>query len=198
MARMILADDSQTIQKIVQLSFLGEPLDITCFSDGVSALDWIRKNGSDVVLADVFLPMMDGYDLCREIRTLPNVEEIPVVLLAGTFEPFDSVRAQRAGATAHLTKPFETSKLVSLVQRLLLDSPAFASDLNRRREIPPAVPFRVVSTHGSSAAIPPFELTLRQSRPAFQLLQRVLLYPGASDESESETIRTGQTVRQTD
>lgn len=197
MARLILADDSQTIQKIVQLSFLDEPLEITCFSDGVSALDWIRKNGSDVVLADVFLPMMDGYDLCREIRTLPNVEEIPVVLLAGTFEPFDSVRAQRAGATAHLTKPFETSKLVTLVQKLLQDSPAFAPERTRRDEMPSAASSRVVSTHGS-AAIPAFELTLRQSRPAFRLLERAFLYPGAADKSESRTIRTSQTVRQTD
>lgn len=118
MRHLVLADDSTTIQKVIQLSFAGEDFEIHNFTNGTSALEYLRSYGCDVVLADISLPHLDGYDLCREIRQDPRTAGLPVVLLAGTFEPFDAERALEVGYTSLLVKPFETGKLVDLVKKL--------------------------------------------------------------------------------
>jgi CheY-like chemotaxis protein len=119
MRQLVLADDSTTIQKVIQLSFAEEDFEIQTFSNGTGALEHIRNYGSDIVLADISLPHLDGYDLCREIRQDPRTAMLPVILLAGTFEPFDAERALEVGYTSLLVKPFETGKLVDLVKKLV-------------------------------------------------------------------------------
>lgn len=120
MRHLVLADDSTTIQKVIQLSFADEEFEIHTFSNGTGALEFLRNYGSDIVLADISLPHLDGYDLCREIRQDPRTSGLPVVLLAGTFEPFDAERAQEVGYTSLLVKPFETGRLVDLVKKLAI------------------------------------------------------------------------------
>ena len=124
MGTVLLADDSQTIQKVIELSFAGENIRIRSFLDGLAAFDFLTQNPVDVVLADVSMPGLDGYALCERIKSSPALQHIPVVLLAGTWEPFDSERAQAVGYNSSLTKPFETSELVRLVKRLLRSSSA--------------------------------------------------------------------------
>ena len=119
MRHLVLADDSTTIQKVIQLSFASENFEIHTFANGTGALEYLKNYGSDIVLADISLPHLDGYDLCREIRQDPRTASIPVVLLAGTFEPFDAERALEAGYSSLLVKPFETGKLVDLVKKLV-------------------------------------------------------------------------------
>ncbi len=126
MGTVLLADDSQTIRKVIELSFAGENIRIESFLDGQSAYDFLAENLVDVVLADVTMPGLDGYALCERIKSTPALKHIPVVLLAGTLEPFDAERAQTVGYHSSLTKPFETSELVRLVKQLLRSAPASA------------------------------------------------------------------------
>jgi CheY-like chemotaxis protein len=119
MHHLVLADDSVTIQKVVELTFAEEDFQVHAFSDGASALEYLQNQPVDVLLADIFLPFVDGYDLCRAVRQNERTAHIPVILLAGTFEPFDLRRAERAGYTSHITKPFETSYLVEQVTELV-------------------------------------------------------------------------------
>jgi CheY-like chemotaxis protein len=119
MHRLVLADDSKTIQKVVQLSFAGEKFEIHCFENGTSALEFVCGRGADVVLADVSLPMLDGYELCREIKHDPRTDQIPVILLSGTLDPLDLNRAEQACYDGNLSKPFETLELVRMVKDLL-------------------------------------------------------------------------------
>jgi CheY-like chemotaxis protein len=122
MQQVILADDSRTIQKVVHLSLAGEDFVVHDFSDGPTALEYLRLRGGDIVLADVSLPSLDGYDLCREIKLDPRTTSIPVILLANTFDPFDEERARKAGFDGYLTKPFQTAQLVEMVERLVAGS----------------------------------------------------------------------------
>ena len=122
--KLLLADDSITIQKVVELTLSEEDFDVAVFGDGESALDACRRIVPDIVLADVFMPKMDGYVLCGRIKGDPALRHIPVVLLAGTFENFDEARAAGVGADAHVTKPFESAELVSTVKRLAGRRPA--------------------------------------------------------------------------
>ncbi len=119
MPHVVLADDSPTIRKVVELSFAGENCELHCFSGGEAALDYLRTGPVDVLLADVFLPGVDGYELCRELKANPKTGHVPVVLLAGTFEPFDIRLAERVGYHSYLTKPFATSQLLALVNELI-------------------------------------------------------------------------------
>jgi CheY-like chemotaxis protein len=122
MSRTILvADDSPTIRKIVELTFTDTDIRVEVADSGSAALDRIGALQPDLVLADVFMPEPTGYDLCRTIKS--SERPVPVVLLAGTFEPFDSEMARDCGADAHLVKPFESEVLLEKV-RTLLEPPA--------------------------------------------------------------------------
>ena len=122
MSRTILvADDSPTIRKIVELTFTDTEIRVEVADSGKAALDRMDTVQPDLVLADVFMPDPTGYELCRTIKA--SDRPVPVVLLAGTFEPFDSELARDCGADAHLVKPFESEVLLEKV-RALLEPPA--------------------------------------------------------------------------
>ncbi len=116
--KLFVADDSVTIQKIVSLAFSGEDVVIQAVSDGNAALEALESCKPDIVLADVFMPGCNGYEVCARIKDDPALSHIPVILLVGTFEPFDQAEAARVKYDASLTKPFDTSELVETVHAL--------------------------------------------------------------------------------
>ena len=154
MPQVVLADDSPTIKKVVELSFAGEDFFFTSFSNGQAALDYMRSHPVDVLLADVSLPGINGYQLCRELKSDDATAHIPVVLLTKTFEPFDIRLAREAGYATHLSKPFETSELVGLVRRLIESSDGRFKPQTTKKET------RTVNQKGL------FNLTAKQCRPA--------------------------------
>jgi CheY-like chemotaxis protein len=117
--KILLADDSVTIQRVVELTFSGQGYDVTCLRSGQHVVEAARSMRPDVVLLDVSLPEGNGYDLCLRMKKEQELSDVPVMLLTGTFEPFDGDRARSAGASAHLTKPFESQVLVERVSELI-------------------------------------------------------------------------------
>lgn len=118
-SRILLADDSITIQKVVNLTFADEGIEVIAVSNGEVAAKRLEEVNPDLVLADIFMPGKNGYELCEAIKTNSKFRNVPVVLLVGAFEPFDQVEARRVHADAHLTKPFESRTLVETVRKLL-------------------------------------------------------------------------------
>ena len=117
---LLLADDSVTIQKVVNLTFADEGIDVVTVGDGDSAMQKIYEISPDVVLADVHMPGLNGYQICEIVRENPATYRLPVVLLVGSFEPFDESEAARVGANAYLTKPFQSIRqLVTQVTDLI-------------------------------------------------------------------------------
>ncbi len=117
--RILLADDSITIQKVVNLTFADEGIEVVAVSNGDLAERRLAEVAPDLVLADIFMPGKNGYELCESIKENPQFRNVPVVLLVGAFEPFDQAEARRVRADAHLTKPFESRTLVETVRRLI-------------------------------------------------------------------------------
>lgn len=113
--KILVADDSADIQRVVGLAFSGEDTIVESVSDGALALDAIRNFGPDVVLADVSMPGCNGYEICAGIKQDPELADTAVILLAGTFEPFDESEASRVQCNGHLTKPLDTSELIETV-----------------------------------------------------------------------------------
>ena len=119
MPTILLADDSITIQKIVNLTFSGEGIDVVTVGNGEAAVKKIHEIHPALVLADIFMPGKNGYEVCDYIKTDPSLSATPVILLVGAFEPFDSNEAARVKADGHLTKPFEIKVLISAVNSLI-------------------------------------------------------------------------------
>ena len=118
--KLLLADDSIIIQKIVNLAFAEEDIEVITVGDGDSAIDEITENVPDIVLADVHMPGKNGYQICEKIREDEAIKDVPVILLVGSFEPFDEAEANRVGANAFVIKPFQSIRdLVAQVFGLL-------------------------------------------------------------------------------
>ncbi len=114
---ILLADDSVTIQKVVELTFLDEDVRVISVGNGSDALARLDEVRPDLILADVHMPGADGYEVCMTARRmLPGV---PVLLLVGTFEIFDPERSSQAGASGHMKKPFDSQELLRRVRELL-------------------------------------------------------------------------------
>ncbi|HEY3171988.1 MAG TPA: response regulator [Thermoanaerobaculia bacterium] len=119
--KILVADDSLTIQKVVELMFSDSEYRLTCVSNGRQALEKVHEDPPDLILADVVMPEKNGYEVCEEIKKNPATAKIPVVLLAGTFEPFDRERAERLKCDAIVSKPFDSHQLFRKVESLLAE-----------------------------------------------------------------------------
>ncbi|MBC7796839.1 MAG: response regulator, partial [Pyrinomonadaceae bacterium] len=118
--KLLLADDSITIQKVVNLTFADEGIEVVAFGNGSLAIEQLDEVKPDLVLADVHMPGLNGYEVCERVKQSPNFSKVPVMLLVGSFEPFDENEANRVGADDYLTKPFQSIKqLINKVTALL-------------------------------------------------------------------------------
>jgi CheY-like chemotaxis protein len=117
--KLLLADDSVVIQKLIGLSFANEDIEIFSTDNGDDALTRAREIKPDVILADVVMPGLSGYEVCEAIKQDPELRQTPVLLLTGTFEAFDEARAASAGADGQITKPFEAQALVDRVTQAM-------------------------------------------------------------------------------
>jgi CheY-like chemotaxis protein len=119
MVHLVLAEESSTVQKVVELCFDTENIQVHCFSDGKSTLEYLKTQPVDVLLAEVSGPDMDGYELCRHIKQDPATVPVPVILLVGPWEDYDADRAKQVGCDRCLSKPLRTLELVNTVKELL-------------------------------------------------------------------------------
>ena len=118
--KLLLADDSITIQKVVNLTFADEGIEVISVGDGNAAIEKLSEFTPDLIMADINMPGLSGYEICERLRANEATRHIPVILLVGSFEPFDEAEAQRVGANDFLTKPFQSIRqLVTKVSGLL-------------------------------------------------------------------------------
>lgn len=135
---LLLADDSATIRKVVELTFSDEGLNVITVRDGQQALEKLEEIVPDIVLADVFMPELSGYQVCEHIKRTERFRHIPVMLLVGSFEPFDEAEARRVGADDYLTKPFQSIRaLVGKVRDLMSGSSGSEEATTRKLTMPP-------------------------------------------------------------
>src|SRR5262245_7849787 len=116
---ILLADDSPTIRKLVTQTFADGDFDVVSVSNGDAAIKALEEKKPSVILADIYMPGKNGYEVCGYVRSHPQLKATPVVLLVGAFDAFDEATAKQSGATANITKPFEPGSLIELVMSLL-------------------------------------------------------------------------------
>lgn len=112
-------DDSKTIQRNVQLVLEAAGYRVLKLSESVNAISTLAKYQPALILMDINMPEMNGYDLCRLLRQSPQLQKIPVVMLTGRDGMIDKLRAKMVGATDYMTKPFHPQQLIAIVQNHL-------------------------------------------------------------------------------
>ncbi len=120
MAKILVADDNSNIQKMVGLALKDQGIDVVAVGNGEAAVRKIPDVQPDLVLADVFMPVRNGYEVCEFVKKDPALAHIPVILLVGAFDPLDEQEAQRVGADGVLKKPFvPPDPLIAMVKAAL-------------------------------------------------------------------------------
>jgi len=158
--KLLLADDSVVIQKLVGLSFANEDIEIFSTDNGDDALIQAREIQPDIILADVVMPGLSGYEVCEAIKQDPALAHTPVLLLAGTFETFDEARAARVGANGQITKPFEAQALVERVNEVMNAKPVIPESIAEPAVEPVIPPAAIATPTSTPAALEPADTPL--------------------------------------
>jgi CheY-like chemotaxis protein len=157
-AKILVADDNSNIQKMVGLALKDQGIDVVAVGNGEAAVRKISDIHPDLVLADVFMPVRNGYEVCQYVKTDSALSHIPVILLVGAFDPLDEQEAQRVGADGVLKKPFvPPDPLISMVKSALLRAGVSLTAANAARSATPAPTAETsapLAPHASLVAIP--------------------------------------------
>ncbi len=119
MSTVLVVEDSVTQREMITDLLKGSGLNVTVASDGVEALEKIQSRSPDLVVLDIVMPRMNGYEVCRQIKANPKTQNIPVVMCSSKGEEFDRYWGMRQGADAYIAKPFQPTELVGTVKQLL-------------------------------------------------------------------------------
>jgi twitching motility two-component system response regulator PilG len=114
---VLVVDDSPTVRAIVQRTLQREHLQVFTAADGLSALAAVADTCPNLILLDIMLPRMDGYQICHMLRQHREFRETPILMLSGKDGVFDRLRGRMVGATAYISKPFDPIELASMVKR---------------------------------------------------------------------------------
>lgn len=157
--RVLVVDDDKNICELIRLYLEKEGFSVVIANDGQTAVDLFKENTPSVVLLDVMLPKMDGFQVCREIRRISN---IPIIMLTAKGETFDKVLGLELGADDYMVKPFENKELVARIKAVLR---RYDPKDNKDKEV--VYPNIVINLsnyelkiNGNSVDIPPKELEL--------------------------------------
>lgn len=121
-ARIACVDDSKTIQQFVKLTLESSCYQVLSILDPTQAISTLAQSPPQLILMDIEMPHMDGYELCRRVRQIEAFKDIPIVMLTGREGIIDRVRARMSGCSAYLTKPFNPQELLTLIQKMTADT----------------------------------------------------------------------------
>ncbi len=121
MAKILVADDNSNVQKTVTLALANLGVEVVAVNNGEAAVRKLAEVSPDLVLADIFMPVRNGYEVCEYVKKDKNFSHVPVVLLVGAFDPLDEREAQRVGADGILKKPFVPPDPLIMMVKTLLD-----------------------------------------------------------------------------
>ena len=119
-ARAILVvDDVHDVTEMIELFLRHAGYEVATANSALTALEMARKRRFDMIISDIGMPAMNGYELAAALRSLPNYQKVPMIAVTGYTEYDNRGRSLRAGFSAHLTKPIDPSHLLNLMNELL-------------------------------------------------------------------------------
>lgn len=121
---VLVIDDQQQIVRLIQVNLEKEGFEVRTAADGVEGIALIRSIRPDLIILDVIMPRMDGFEVLKEMKREESLADIPVIMLTVKTHNADIVEGLKEGAELYLAKPFHPKELVTLVRRVLEDSEA--------------------------------------------------------------------------
>ena len=161
--KVLIVDDDTNISELISLYLVKECYETKCVEDGESALTTFHSFQPDIILLDLMLPGMDGYQVCREIR---RESQVPIIMLSAKGEVFDKVLGLELGADDYILKPFDSKELVARVKAVLRRTSrpvvpeADTAKIVRLPDLTINLTNYSVTCHGKSLEMPPKELEL--------------------------------------
>jgi two-component system, chemotaxis family, chemotaxis protein CheY len=119
MSQILIVDDSRSIRELLTSVLHGAGHSVTSAEDGEDGLNIAKTSKFDLVITDVNMPVMDGIELLKCLRTLPDYTFRPILILTTEFSQEMKMKGKSAGATGWLVKPFDPAKLIDVIKRLL-------------------------------------------------------------------------------
>ena len=119
MSTILIVEDSIVQREMITDLLKANGLKVTHASDGAEVLEAIHKAPPDLVVLDIVMPRMNGYELCRRLKSDPKTQNVPVVMCSSKGEEFDRYWGMKQGADAYIAKPFQPIELVGTVKQLL-------------------------------------------------------------------------------
>ena len=119
MAHVLIVDDSRSIRELLASVLRGTGLEVTSADDGQQGLEAARGSNFDLVITDINMPVMNGLELLKALRGLPDYAFKPILILTTEFSQDMKAKGKEAGATGWMVKPFDPEKLIEIVRRIL-------------------------------------------------------------------------------
>ncbi len=119
MSMVLVVEDSPTQLEMITDLLRGSGLQVTVATDGVEAIEQIQTQCPDLVVLDIVMPRMNGYEVCRRLKSDPQTQSVPVVMCSSKGEEFDRYWGMKQGADAYIAKPFQPTELLGTVKQLL-------------------------------------------------------------------------------
>ena len=118
-AKVLAVDDDPTIQRLLQVNLEMEGYDVRLASDGEEAVQAAQEFEPDIILLDIMMPKLDGWQVCEKLKADPTFAKTPIVFLSARAQDADVDKGLELGAEAYITKPFDPIDLIDLVEELL-------------------------------------------------------------------------------
>ena len=160
--KILIIEDDKHISKLVKYNTEKAGYDPTVVGDGEEALDVLSKQGVDLIILDIMLPKMDGFEVCRLIKQNPKLKNIPVIMLTAKGEEVDRIVGLELGADDYVVKPFSPRELVLRIKAILKRGKIEASpkDIIERGSLVIDVPKHRVTVNNKEVELTPIEFKL--------------------------------------
>ncbi|ATS19172.1 response regulator [Synechococcus sp. PCC 6717] len=119
MSKVLVVEDSPPQREMISELLAKTGFEVTIASDGVEAIEQLQNFTPDLVVLDIVMPRMNGYEVCRQIKADPRTQTVPVVICSSKGEEFDRYWGMKQGADAYITKPFDPKELIGTIKQLL-------------------------------------------------------------------------------
>lgn len=119
MVKVLVVDDSSMVLEMVSAHLKQYGMEVTEAHDGADAVEKLKAGTPDLVVTDVVMPRMNGYELCRWIKSNASTKDVPVIMCTTKSEEFDKYWGMKQGADAYLTKPYHPPELIKTIKQLL-------------------------------------------------------------------------------
>ena len=117
--KVLIVDDETDVVEFITRTLQSEGYDVVCAYDGIGALDLADSEKPDIVVLDIMMPMMSGYEVCEQLKSNPQTQNIPIICVSSAHTPDARALSLRVGASALVVKPFRSAELIAQIKRYL-------------------------------------------------------------------------------